>query len=137
MLARCRDKNRDGAHRYVERGITVCERWQRFENFLADMGPCPSGKTIHRINNDLGYFPENCKWARPYEHAENKCNTKLTFEQAEQIALRRLRGEKCETIARDYAVAEATVIFISQGKRWKGARVNSPLLEYLEDHPCD
>lgn len=51
--------------------LKICKRWNKFENFLADMGKCPPGRSIERINNKKGYYPSNCKWATPLEQAQN------------------------------------------------------------------
>lgn len=70
---RCSNPKTHNAHRYYGRGISVSKRWDKFENFLEDMGKRPSPiHSIDRINNDLGYYPENCKWSTPREQAINR-----------------------------------------------------------------
>ena len=65
MRSRCRNPNTRRFNCYGGRGIVVCERWQQFEKFLADMGSCPSPKhSIDRFpNSDGNYEPSNCRWA--------------------------------------------------------------------------
>ena len=63
MLRRVRATEGKHYRDYVLRGITICERWIMFENFLADMGPRPFGTSIDRVNNDGNYEPSNCRWA--------------------------------------------------------------------------
>lgn len=70
MIRRGTGKNTQ--HNYGDRGIDVCDSWKDFGNFVKDMGECPPHLTLERLDNDLGYTPENCAWVTFKEQQRNK-----------------------------------------------------------------
>jgi len=88
ILYRCQTETAPNYANYGGRGITVCGRWQEFENFLEDMGVRPYPKaSVDRIDVNGNYEPENCKWSSIREQASNKRNTHYVKYNEEEIAL--------------------------------------------------
>lgn len=88
MRQRCNDPRNAKFPRYGARGIRVCQRWEDFSAFLSDMGERPStSHSIHRIDNDGDYEPDNCQWATPDVQSRNKStNVRLTVGGVTKIA---------------------------------------------------
>lgn len=73
MTQRCTNPNNIAYKWYGGRGITICERWRKFANFLIDMGDRPEGTTLDRIDSNGNYEPSNCRWAtRDVQHANQR-----------------------------------------------------------------
>ena len=116
MRQRCLDPNRPMRQRYSARGIRICKRWEKFENFLADMGERPKGKSLDRFPDPAGnYTPRNCRWATPGQQAHNRRDNKLTLSLVRAI---RRSKQKSKDLAKRYGVSPPTISMIRSGKRW-------------------
>jgi hypothetical protein len=78
MIQRCTNVNHVAFHNYGGRGITICPEWRNdFMSFFKDMGARPEGKSIDRIDNEKGYFKDNCKWSTEVEQKNNRQDNHL------------------------------------------------------------
>ena len=78
MRQRCKNPNHKGFKNYGGKGISVCNRWDNFSNFLSDMGTKPTPKhTIDRVDNNGNYEPKNCKWSTNKEQNNNYSRNRI------------------------------------------------------------
>lgn len=107
MLCRVRAKPGTKSHKcYGARGISVCDRWLKFEHFLQDMGICPDGLTLDRIDTNGIYCKENCRWATPTEQNRNKRDNVVVEYRGRQMSF----SEACEIAGINREVARQRVL---------------------------
>ena len=104
---------------YGGRGIHVCDRWHKFENFRDDVGDHPGkGWTLDRLRVNEDYGPDNWQWAVTKTQNRNKRTTKLTEEQAKKIRARALAGETQRKLGQEFGIYQSEVSYIVQNKLW-------------------
>jgi len=117
MKKRCYQTNSKNYKWYGAKGITVCSEWVNdFPKFFADMGLCPEGYELDRIDGTKGYSKANCRWVSEAMQSRNRSYVKLTYELAEQI---RSDSRPSTQIAKDYGVSKSTILNIKRYKTWK------------------
>lgn len=81
MMERCYNQKDISYPNYGGRGIDVFQPWHTSYNFFVDMGECPPGYSLERINNDKGYYPDNCVWVlRAAQNRNKRTSVKLTYQ---------------------------------------------------------
>ena len=96
MRHRCCNPHAINYSNYGGRGITVCQRWDKFQSFLDDMGTRPPGSTLDRIDPNGNYEPGNCRWATPEEQMKNQRPRKRIDEWSDEELLSELmRRRNC------------------------------------------
>lgn len=97
----------------------MCQRWDLYENFLADMGVRPARLILDRIDNDRGYEPGNCRWVDAELSARNRRCVKLSESLAGEIRRRLNAGETGASVATSLGVSQSSVSLIKRNRIWK------------------
>lgn len=117
MHTRCYNSNYKLFKDYGGRGIKICDRWHKFENFRDDMLVGYNDKlSIERIDNNGNYEPSNCKWATKQEQNRNKRMFKLSRDKIKEIRSRYKYGNG-KSLAREYGVCAGVISEIINFKR--------------------
>jgi hypothetical protein len=106
MKRRCCVEHSHDFKRYGARGISVCDRWREsFDAFLEDMGECPPGFSLDRIDGNGNYEPDNCRWADRITQSRNRAFAHVTQAKADQIRRDRALGHTLQRIAETHGVS--------------------------------
>lgn len=133
MKHRCLNQKARAYKNYGGRGIVICKKWERFENFLSDMGECPPNLSLDRIDCNKGYQKDNCRWVTLKQQQRNKRSTMyLTYKGRRYILV-----EFAETFALDPQVVRQrlrnknTLLDLARPPRWSTNLGSKKNYQYL------
>lgn len=122
MRSRCENDNATAFERYGGAGVEICARWLSFENFLADMGERPEGKTLDRFPDGEGnYELSNCRWATPKQQIRHRSTTKMSALGSILVRQIAIRGASQRQLAYAFGVSQGMISMIRTGRYWIGA----------------
>lgn len=114
MIARCCNPKNKRFNDYGGKGITVCSRWlASFQSFLDDMGICPEDMTIDRKDNNLSYYPSNCRWATRSQNQINRGVSRIWI-------IEGVRFSTLDDASSELGVSTATVAAWCKGRKSGG-----------------
>lgn len=119
MIERCGNPASASWPHYGGKGITVCERWLELQNFVADMGLRPEGRTLDRIDREKNYGPDNCRWATELEQQRGRGNVKCSEQMAASIRDAASSGVSQSEIADAAGMSPSNVSRIVGRRTWK------------------
>lgn len=131
MLGRCFIPGAFSSENYLDRGISVCERWFLFANFVEDMGLRPNGTSLDRIDNEGNYEPDNCRWATRTEQARNTRRNRMVGDVL-QVEASRISGICQSTISRRIAAGYSSEDALSTTKIIK-VKLNQVMARAIKD----
>jgi len=129
MMQRCYYPDHTSYEYYGARGITVCKRWHKFENFLADMGEKPHDLTLSRKNNNGNYTPSNCSWQTDAQQTRNKSSNlfvkingkrMIITDACNKLGIKRGNFIAWYTTHRDLSPQRALRLYAEQRNKWPG-----------------
>lgn len=126
MIARCDNPKSKIYSYYGGRGISICERWRSFENFLEDMGERQVGQSLDRIDNDGNYEPGNCRWASKKDQARNRRSNCLVTYNGTKMSLSEAAELEGIPYWQAYKFADDKVIEQRKAYKREWARRNRP-----------